>query len=755
MNTEVHQSQAINLFTFIREFAQLNQKPVETLDSYIKTFWLDQIPHEPECSFAAWDGQDEHDNEMTIENWLSIERPERPDLPNAPETTEPWINKIQWEDSSVEYPELYSKILNPQWDIKSSEDVPKFLELQDYPHVKETWDNYIEDAWWPWAEKDRVKVHVQECYDALFSLHRTQLTMGEQYEFLLASGCLHWTTPSGRKIKRHLLTLPITIEFDSVNAIVSVKSAESTAEVQLESDMLGINEQPGIDIANDSEIRRAMLGGNLFHPDAKTLLTAWVQGLSSEGTFKDIFSEVQGTSSSKPEVWFAPALIVRRRTQRNLIAACDAIIKNLQTNGADIPQGIRKIIGELGVDTNSFSDYDDNEGNERSYVDVGDGEIYFPLDYNDDQKRILQTLNNQAGVLVQGPPGTGKSQTIANLICHLLATGKRILVTSQKAPALRVLKNKLGEYAPDVANMCVMVLGEGNDEQQELRRSVTEIVNRYSNWSDRHSQKKIQEFRTTLRKARESEAKAIENLCALRQKETENFPFGNYTGTLEQIARQIRDEESRFTWFRDRLPGDCSLLDAPLPPLPIVDEWLTKILSFLREISTDEEERCSKHLLNLDQVVDPVEFSRIVKEEKVALDAVETQREFLSDQWQKGVDQADDKILISMLGELDEYLGCLRSFLNNGTSWLKLAAQDVLSGNAARWQALHHRSQDLLNEIREKTTVSEISKFQVLKFGPNEQSCRMRVTFGLILLSKVALDSGFYALPVSNRHYIC
>ncbi len=42
-------------------------------------------------------------------------------------------------------------------------------------------------------------------------------------------------------------------------------------------------------------------------------------------------------------------------------------------------------------------------------------------------------------MLVQGPPGTGKTHTIANLIGHLLAQGKSVLVTSEKPKALLVM----------------------------------------------------------------------------------------------------------------------------------------------------------------------------------------------------------------------------------------------------------------------------------------------------------------------------
>lgn len=71
-------------------------------------------------------------------------------------------------------------------------------------------------------------------------------------------------------------------------------------------------------------------------------------------------------------------------------------------------------------------------------------ELFFPFKYDKHQLKALGIINNRVSI-VQGPPGTGKSQTIANLICHLAANGKRILFLSQKAQALKVVKDKLKE----------------------------------------------------------------------------------------------------------------------------------------------------------------------------------------------------------------------------------------------------------------------------------------------------------------------
>ncbi len=68
--------------------------------------------------------------------------------------------------------------------------------------------------------------------------------------------------------------------------------------------------------------------------------------------------------------------------------------------------------------------------------------LYFPFSYDKYQLRILSLLKNKA-FIVEGPPGTGKSQTISNLLCHLAASGKKVLFVSQKAQALKVVKDKL------------------------------------------------------------------------------------------------------------------------------------------------------------------------------------------------------------------------------------------------------------------------------------------------------------------------
>ena len=71
-------------------------------------------------------------------------------------------------------------------------------------------------------------------------------------------------------------------------------------------------------------------------------------------------------------------------------------------------------------------------------------------------RRRSSRRSRAGGAVLRGPPGTGKSQTIANVICHYLATGRRVLVTSKGAPATEVLRQKLPH---GVRELCVALGG--------------------------------------------------------------------------------------------------------------------------------------------------------------------------------------------------------------------------------------------------------------------------------------------------------
>ena len=127
----------------------------------------------------------------------------------------------------------------------------------------------------------------------------------------------------------------------------------------------------------------------------------------------------------------------RRRSESGLRRTFQDIVDQLRT-GHPVPPGVRSLV-TIADDREPAPDGPKDRQTPRTPA----SDVYFPLPSNAEQQEIAARLATRRVVLVQGPPGTGKSHTIANLVCHLLATGQRVLVTSHTARALSVLQDKL------------------------------------------------------------------------------------------------------------------------------------------------------------------------------------------------------------------------------------------------------------------------------------------------------------------------
>jgi very-short-patch-repair endonuclease len=121
---------------------------------------------------------------------------------------------------------------------------------------------------------------------------------------------------------------------------------------------------------------------------------------------------------------------------------------------------------------------DDAEQVDITDKDVDRARVFFPFPSNRAQRRVAVLLDDPTTrvVRVEGPPGTGKSLTIANLACHLAATGKAVLVTSQKDKALEVVDDKLREL--ELAELPMTLLRNDRESKRELLSRLDSVEKR-------------------------------------------------------------------------------------------------------------------------------------------------------------------------------------------------------------------------------------------------------------------------------------
>ena len=131
---------------------------------------------------------------------------------------------------------------------------------------------------------------------------------------------------------------------------------------------------------------------------------------------------------------------------------------------------------EVQPDTSAFGALLLEQVDKDTSDDVTDRkDAVYPFPSNPSQRRVANLVDEEANriVVVQGPPGTGKSLTIANLVCHLVASGKTVLVSSQKDKAMQVVDELLLRL--DLQELPMTLLRNDMESKQELRARLDSI----------------------------------------------------------------------------------------------------------------------------------------------------------------------------------------------------------------------------------------------------------------------------------------
>ncbi len=80
-------------------------------------------------------------------------------------------------------------------------------------------------------------------------------------------------------------------------------------------------------------------------------------------------------------------------------------------------------------------------------------ELFAPLNADSSQIVAIKASTEGADMVIEGPPGTGKSETIANIIAHNMAVGRKVLFVSEKMAALDVVYNRLKKVG--IGHLCL------------------------------------------------------------------------------------------------------------------------------------------------------------------------------------------------------------------------------------------------------------------------------------------------------------
>lgn len=699
LDSSNHIDKLLRTVEYLHALAKVNTKTIRNLSEYQSILWFHEIPSESKYCFSRATGTAEEYND---DFWLEIKKFPEPKLPKVPEKCKNWVIPETLRDIK-NIPELQQAI-----SVRREEQDPETGEtfiiiekqtIQDRPDVQREWETYLDKQWLPWTDLYNRYNAVQKVYSKLFFIHQEQAKLGEQYELILGLGLLTWRVPSGHIVHRHLISAKASLEFEPHIGTFTLRPSIDDDQVEVEFDMLDIEAQP-LNAKQLAEEGRKSLSDNVWdRPAVDSLLNAVANSLADSGQgeyYQDRLEPKNEVATVKPIVEYAPAIILRKRSLRGLEYMLARMRKQIE-EGVELPHEFLDLCECL----DGSGSIEENDTGSIELKEVS--ETYFPLPANEEQRRIIRTLNRQKGVLVQGPPGTGKSHTIANLICHLLATGNRVLVTAKTPRALQVLHDKLPE---EIKPLCINLLGNGTAERESLEKSVAGILINIDRMHGADIAAQIQCLEQRIRENRAAKSETDKKLTAFRESETYEHAIAEsaYTGTAAQIARRIKAETETFSWMEDEIAPDTTL--------PLSKEEINYICEAISGISQEDETELGCHIP--DPTIDlpsPDKVKILVDQERKTKEKVTNNAGRLQTMEGHILQHADSKTIKDLAESLSQIAAEAESIRGKPFVWITQAVNDVLSDKDIQWNELLKLSTNTCENLRQ--TAKEIDAYDV------------------------------------------
>ena len=428
------------------------------------------------------------------------------------------------------------------------------LRFADQAGLADEFEAWSAGPWSDWAKAETLRRRTSTLYGQLYRVQQILELGGSEgaVEAVWGIGTVRWRR-EGRSIERPLLECAVEIELGD-DGRLTVRPTGAAPRVDLKPyEEMGCEGLGQVDAAVRAHLARleAEDGLSPFRPESfEPLLKLAAARFAAEGRYEaDPESAASGNGPVVTGDWVLYARprsqhvvlddIARFRAAAEAGRPVDGLAERLVTPPSDGRQDLWSALGDRigGEETDA--------GPARP-GEPGFGDVFFPKPFNDDQVKIVRLLGEAEGLVVQGPPGTGKTHTIANIICHAMALGQRVLVVSRGEAALSVLRDQLPEK---VRPLTISILSSERQGLRQVEGAIREI------------QAVVEESRPEIRLAAirrcEAEIVKIRGRLAAIDAEVEGVaalqgvPLGPSGELPADLARRVAAGRDGAAWFDD------------------------------------------------------------------------------------------------------------------------------------------------------------------------------------------------------------
>ena len=502
--------------------------------------------------------------------WLRLERlhETRPPVPDS-KLLSIWIelsNNPQTEPklrSRVERARLIEIGALPEQVPENEEQRSPDVLLEDYDDrdaLQKQFRSYVDVVWKKWASEERDRRKSISLYAELFLLAQQMQgnLVDSQLELVWGVGVAVWGLQTGT-VTYPLLTQLVEISLNETDMSMEIRprSAEPRLEVELYA------------ASNNAGVAKLASAAKDFFKETENALTPF-EPSSFEGLLRSAaaFLDSQGVywpSQTTPDDRSLPkagenlvvtdtwVLFARPRTTSLFVQDLERFEKSLEDECQVIPAAASALVTDPSDTAEECAlppfrglSFVGGSGNECVAVN----ELYFPMSYNDEQVQIVQNLEVHDGVVVQGPPGTGKTHTIANVICHYLAQGKRVLVTSMKDPALAVLQEKIPE---DIRPLAISLLTSEAEGMKQFEFAINKISAEVQRIDRSVYRQEIAQIDGKINELHARIAKTDREIAGWAAKNLDQIIVDGEKIAPADAAKEVSLNRSQIDWLSDKI----------------------------------------------------------------------------------------------------------------------------------------------------------------------------------------------------------
>lgn len=415
--------------------------------------------------------------------------------------------------------------------------------------------------WSDWAARERPRRQVMTLYADLFAL-KTRLESEEAVrptELVWGMGVSSWRiagadaagSPVSTDFHYPLITQAVELEIDGTSHAIGVRPRQ--VEPRLEFDAFAACAVPGI-----GDVERA--ARTLLHERPDTAVSPF-DPTTVEPILRLVAGNLAASARYDREAAAAPGagdelvvtnewvVFTRPRASHFLIDDI-ARLKERVGAGDPIPDGPLGIVTRPGEAVIEHAPIAFRGLSGRAATRGEPRELYFPLPYNREQETIVQQLARSPGVTVQGPPGTGKTHTIANIVSHYLALGKRILVTSKGEPALKVLQEKI---PASIRPLTVALLSGDKEGMRQFQASIEAIIHTLTHLDPQTESDAIAACHAALDRAHAEMARIDTRIDDIARAHLGEIDVDGVPMRAQKMAELVIHGQEQFGWFDDEL----------------------------------------------------------------------------------------------------------------------------------------------------------------------------------------------------------